>query len=98
MGCQIDFEESNDGKYLLLQKCFDEFDCEDNLCYLECSERDFIGHYSSLKTKLSRKSFEIFFDNNFIKIEFTITDKKFKEFKKVLEIILNGISIIEYIL
>ena len=82
--------------YLVIQRCFEDYHEEnEDSCYIECLDLKLNGHFDFLITKLYRDHFEIIFDDETIKIEFNISNEKFKKLKKVLRMILVCVSDIE---
>lgn len=94
---QILFEEvrdGEDGKYVLIQRAFLEEDDDDpNLIYVEMHDQRLIGHYPTLDVELARNRFTLRFPppkEQTVEIDFVASDGKFREIKRMLDIILPG--------
>ena len=84
LGCQIIFSDtepqfdSEDEKYILIQKFFDDdIDYAENYCYIESHDENIIGHYNKLEATLKRDILELKLKNRIITIYFDIEENQF---------------------
>ena len=83
----------DNGPYLLLQRAFLEEDNRDTAsCYVETNEENLIGHYPIFHADLSRNRLTLVLPsptNETIEVNFQITDQKFRELRRILNIVLQ---------
>ena len=95
-GFQVLFAKSPDSEtgYVLVQRHFEFPDRGE--CYVETDDREFCGHFRIRNAHLSRDQFQIAFDRKPVKeiaVLFSATDSVYAEVRRVLRIMIPGITI-----
>lgn len=98
---QVSFEEKRDSliNYFLIQRGFEYYEDEEpDELYIESDDIRFCGCPKFEKIEFNRNRFHLLLaddDKNELEINFDISDKDYKEAKRILEIILSGYDFVK---
>jgi hypothetical protein len=83
-----------DSPYLLIQRQFE--DPDDNWCYIETHDKNYIGHFHLRRVEFTPRNLSIEFDrprDNLVSVTFAMATSDFEEASRVVKIISGEIEL-----
>jgi hypothetical protein len=83
-----------DGPYLLIQRQFE--DPDDDWCYIETHDKNYIGHFHLRRVEFTSRNLSIELDrprDNLVSVTFAMTASGFEEASRVVKIISGEIEL-----